>query len=94
MSKAVSRVVAVGDFYEDTGKIWDSLFDEAEVGMIEPLRVETHLDFCRVLDPWDIPMDSCRMEAGTYAVCTVRVKDLAVDDEPDWEPLCGRKVLA
>lgn len=97
MSTALSRVMPVADFYEDTKKAWDSLFVEAEIGMVEPLRVGTELCFCRVLDPWDMPMDSCSLEAAKFAVCTVRVKDLGTEEEPDWEPLCtsrGRRVLA
>lgn len=89
---AVSKVLSVEDFHENPKESWDSLYEEASKGMVEPLQTETHLGFCRVLDIYNLPMDSCNLDAGKFAVLTVRVKDLGAEDEPVWEPLCEASV--
>lgn len=90
--ETASWVVNVDDFYAHGKEAWEKAHDIAAHGMIEPLQTRSYLTFCRQVDPYGQPMDSCQRSEARFAVASVTCKDLGSEaDLPMWEPLCSQR---
>lgn len=90
MMQSATYVVPIGEFDSHATVAWDKAWELAFAGLVEPLRAGTRLTFCRCVDPFDQPMDSCSRAQCQFAVCMVTAKDLSVTPGIDegWYPLC------
>lgn len=90
--ETASWVINVDDFYVDGKEAWEKAHDIAAHGMIEPLQTMSYLSFCRQVDPYGQPLDTCQRSEARFAVCTVTCRDLGSDaDIPMWQPLCSQR---
>jgi hypothetical protein len=93
MMQSATYVVPIEEFDKHATQAWDKAWELAFDGLQEPLRAGTKLTFCRCVDVYDQPMDSCARSQGQFAVCMVTAKDLGPEPvDVGWYPLCDGPV--